>query len=265
MNKFLLMTATALMLTACNVDKAPDTQPQSGQGAGDSGGTTLPNPKDQGLPDPNNPKNQRNPALDKAFTAQGEVNYIDEQYDLRPLDLYGGEESVKAWAGLHSFKQLRVPVGSITKDGKLEINITAETAKDFQQPLGTVFESYAGGTAGGTKCKNNLIMSKSAQGVLIDNIYYDSADRHFFLHLLPKDRTQINLLVYANEDTPVSGSIVCEDQSALLFKSDLKLKAGWNELALNQGQWQINQLKHVEAIEAKTTHDGLWLYGGEIQ
>lgn len=291
MKKILFLSATALLLTACNVDKAPN-KSQLEQGAGGSGGTLPHPPSDSPSNPPSDPPSTppSDPRLDEDFTATGFVyshnTLINEWFPWQNSSTFLGY--VKNKSGnidlpvnpLINLSNTEITAPSpnkppedriLRRDGSINLKITAAQAKAKSLPLEKILATYVCGDT--TPTHNNLSFTPGTKGTLLSaatvTINYAGSYINDTLSMTSQDKTNLKdktmphlenkkLFLYVNQTTPIGGTLSCAEKT-LLIDDRLELKAGWNELNYHESHTSPNTAT-INTINPTNKYNGEWLH-----
>lgn len=206
MNKLVILTVTALILTACNT-------------------TNTSNP-----PAPN--------PLEQDFIMKGTLDPVEGTIFEDGVTRYFLQV-----APYNKMNTIFITAGTIKEgDWTMEATLPAKVAQYMSRPLKEVIESSSLDIDGRT-CQNDLRISNDIKGVLIQNGMIKTkggnGDISYRYHGIQSNNDKkaqtISHFLYANTSGTIRGKLSCNypnRTSILEFKKDIELKPGWNELKL---------------------------------
>lgn len=215
MNKLVILTVTALILTACNTTNTSN-PPASTPPAQDfiMKGTVIIKQKD---------------GSSALFFDEDEVDKDRSRFYFAMNDYYENKNSYRFRSGF------------VSTDGTIEATLPAHVAQYRTIPLAKMLE-YSKGEK--NQCQNNLRVSNDAEGTLITGGIFEvkpkGIENSYRVRFPMNKEGEFVHFLYANKATRIGGSLTCKKvvdvvhgfsrQSSIIFEKDLEIKPGWNEL-----------------------------------
>lgn len=212
MNKLVILTVTALILTACNATNTSN-PPASTPPAQDfiMKGTVIIKQKD---------------GSSALFFDEDEVDKDRSRFYFAMNDYYENKNSYRFRSGF------------VSTDGTIEATLPAHVAQYRTIPLAKMLE-YSEGEK--NQCQNNLQVSNDAEGTLITGGIFEvkpkGIENSYRVRFPMNKEGEFVHFLYANKATRIGGSLTCKkvakgmsEQSSIIFEKDLEIKPGWNEL-----------------------------------